>query len=314
MQHIDSFSVFLNRAAKTPLLTHEDEIMLGRQVRAWLDNPDSDETTIRTGRRAKQRLIQANIRLVVHVAKSYQNRGLEIPDVVQEGCLGLHRAAELFDPSKGYRFSTYAYPWIHQAMKRGIEVQANSVRLPNHIHELLTSARKESALFAKANLGKKPTLRQLAERLVEIGRLKPPAYYPKGTDPMEIAMEKLTHAFQISRSLYSLNAILPNMDEQLEVVDALYCSGPRPEDAALTAAQAELVLQGMDILPDDEREVIVEFFGLDGWPPRTMSEIARRHGGDFAEARGRVRRIQSRAIRRLRRWIEAEAVDLVREA
>ena len=314
MQYIDSFSVFLNRAAKTPLLTHEDEIMLGRQVRAWLDNPDFDETIIRTGRRAKQRLIQSNIRLVVHVAKSYQNRGLEIPDVVQEGCLGLHRAAELFDPSKGYRFSTYAYPWIHQAMKRGIEVQANSVRLPNHIHELLTSARKESALFAKANLGKKPTLRQLAERLVEIGRLKPPAYYPKGTDPMDIAMEKLTHAFQISRSLYSLNAILPNMDEQLEVVDALYCSGPRPEDAALTAAQAELVLQGMDILPDDEREVIVEFFGLDGWPPRTMSEIARRQGGDFAEARGRVRRIQSRAIRRLRRWIEAEAVDLVREA
>lgn len=314
MQHIDSFSVFLNRAAKTPLLTHEDEIMLGRQVRAWLDNPDSDEATIRTGRRAKQRLIQSNIRLVVHVAKSYQNRGLEIPDLVQEGCLGLHRAAELFDPSKGYRFSTYAYPWIHQAMKRGIEVQANSVRLPNHIHELLTSARKESALFAKANLGRKPTLRQLAERLVEIGRLKPPAYYPKGTDPMDIAMEKLTHAFQISRSLYSLNAILPNMDEQLEVVDALYCSGPRPEDAALTAAQAELVIQGMDILPDDEREVIVEFFGLDGWPPRTMSEIARRHGGDFAEARGRVRRIQSRAIRRLRRWIEAEAVDLVREA
>lgn len=131
---------------------------------------------------------------------------------------------------------------------------------------------------------------------------------------MDIAVKKLTHAFQISRSLYSLNAILPNMDEQLEVVDALYCSGPRPEDAALTAAQAELVLQGMDILPDDEREVIVEFFGLDGWPPRTMSEIARRHGGDFAEARGRVRRIQSRAIRRLRRWIEAEAVDLVREA
>lgn len=314
MQHIDSFSVFLNRAAKTPLLTHGDEIMLGRQVRAWLDNPDSNETTIRTGRRAKQRLIQANIRLVVHVAKSYQKRGLEIPDLVQEGCLGLHRAAELFDPSKGYRFSTYAYPWIHQAMKRGIEVQANSVRLPNHIHELLTSARKESALFAKANLGKNPTLRQLAERLVEIGRLKPPAYYPKGTDPMEIAMGKLTHAFQISRSLYSLNAILPNMDEQLEVVDALYCSGPRPEDAALTAAQAELVLQGIDILPEDEREVIVEFFGLDGWPPRTMSEIARRHGGDFAEARGRVRRIQGRAIRRLRRWIEAEAVDLVREA
>lgn len=314
MQHIDSFSVFLNRAAQTPLLTHEDEIMLGRQVRAWLDNPDSDETIIRTGRRAKQRLIQSNIRLVVHVAKSYQKRGLEIPDLVQEGCLGLHRAAELFDPSKGYRFSTYAYPWIHQAMKRGIEVQANSVRLPNHIHELLTSARKESALFAKANLGKKPTLRQLAERLVEIGRLKPPAYYPQGTDPMDIAMEKLTHAFQISRSLYSLNAILPNMDEHLEVVDALYCSGPRPEDAALTAAQTELVIQGMDILPDDEREVIVEFFGLDGWPPRTMSEIARRHGGDFAEARGRVRRIQSRAIRRLRRWIAAEAVDLVREA
>ena len=314
MQHIDSFSVFLNRAAKTRLLSHEDEIHLGRQVRAWLDNPEPDDATINQGQRAKKRLIQCNIRLVVHVAKSYQKRGLEIPDLVQEGCLGLHRAAELFDPSKGYRFSTYAYPWIHQAIRRGIEVQANSVRLPNHIHELLTSARKESALFAKANRGKKPTLRQLAERLVEVGRLKPPAYYPKGTDPMELAMDKLTHAFQISRSLYSLNAILPNMDEQLEVVDALYCSGPRPEDAALTAAQAELVIEAMDILPDDEREILVEFFGLDGWPPRTMSEIARRHGGDFAEARGKVRRIQSRAIRRLRRWIDADAIDLIQEA
>lgn len=313
---IDAFGAFLNRAAKTPLLTHEEEIALGRQVRAWLDNPNPDDLTIRKGQRAKQQLIRANIRLVVSIAKRHQNRGIEIPDLVQEGCLGLHRAADLFDPSKGYRFSTYAYPWISQAIVRGIENHGRPVRLPNHIHELLQSARKEVALFSERH-GKNPTLRQLTKRLVEAGRLKPPAYYPSGVDPMALAVQKLAQALSISRDFYSLNAPTIGEDEEMEAMNILRCPKPRPEEVALTAAQADLVREGLAILPPAEREVIIAYFGLDGWPPRGMTEIARAQcaaGGDFHNTRSRVRRLQSSAIRRLRRWVEAEAVDLIQEA
>lgn len=250
--HSDGFSTFLSRAAKTPLLTHDEEITLGRQVRAWLDNPNPDALTIRKGQRAKHRLIQANIRLVVNIAKRHQNRGIEISDMVQEGCLGLHRAAELFDPAKGYRFSTYAYDWIRQAIMRAIETHGRAVRLPNHIHELLTSAHKEVARFAQQN-GQKPNLRQLTERLVTAGRLKLPAYYPDGSDPMDLAAQKLGQVMSISRSMISLNTSSGD-DEEMTLMNVIHCPRPRPEDVILSYAQEDLVRQGLSILTPEERQ------------------------------------------------------------
>lgn len=311
----NDFGIFLNRASKTPLLTGDQEIELGRLIREWLDNPDPSPLVIRRGQKAKSHLIQANIRLVVDVAKRHQNRGVEIPDLVQEGCLGLNRAAELFDPTKGYRFSTYAYNWISQAIVRGIEGTRSPVRLPNHIHALLGQAQKEVAIFSRAHGGKKPTVRQLTEALVAKGRLTKPVYHPKGTDPMDLAADKLCHAVTLSRAFLSLNAPLPGSDEDdLEAIGALRCTKPRPEDVAIVQAQAELVNRAMAILTPEEREIITAYFGLDGWPPRSLVEIAQSQKEDFNEARMRVRRLHNSAIRRIRRWIDGSAIDLLQEA
>ena len=171
----DPISWYLSTIGRIPLLTPAEEIELGNQVQAMmhltedclLSNEQKEFTSrerrlIRIGRRAKERMMKANIRLVVSVAKKYQGKGLELLDLVQEGSLGLERAVEKFDPTRGYKFSTYAFWWIRQSMTRAIACQSRTIRLPVHLSERLTTIRKVSLDLAH-KLGAMPSRAEIAE-------------------------------------------------------------------------------------------------------------------------------------------------------
>jgi len=153
----DPISWYLQNIGRVPLLTPAEEIELGNQVQKMMiltedgqlnekinDFTTQQKRTIKIGRRAKERMMKANLRLVVSVAKKYQGKGLELLDLVQEGSLGLERAVEKFDPTRGYKFSTYAFWWIRQSMTRAIACQSRTIRLPVHLSERLASIRKIS--------------------------------------------------------------------------------------------------------------------------------------------------------------------------
>ena len=173
----DPVSWYLSTIGRIPLLTPAEEIELGNQVQAMQaftedgskDFKVEDLTTqqrrmLRIGRRAKERMMKANLRLVVSVAKKYQGKGLELLDLIQEGSLGLERAVEKFDPTRGYKFSTYAFWWIRQSMTRAIACQSRTIRLPVHLSERLTTIRKVSLDLAH-KLGAMPNRLEIAEEM-----------------------------------------------------------------------------------------------------------------------------------------------------
>jgi len=173
----DPISWYLQNIGRVPLLTPAEEIELGNQVQKMMilteDGQLSEKTkefttqqkrTIKIGRRAKERMMKANLRLVVSVAKKYQGKGLELLDLVQEGSLGLERAVEKFDPTRGYKFSTYAFWWIRQSMTRAIACQSRTIRLPVHLSERLASIRKVSRDLAH-KLGAMPSRIEIAEAM-----------------------------------------------------------------------------------------------------------------------------------------------------
>ena len=173
----DPISWYLSNIGRVPLLTPAEEIELGNQVQKMMTltedgqlNEKTKEFTtqekrsIKIGRRAKERMMKANLRLVVSVAKKYQGKGLELLDLVQEGSLGLERAVEKFDPTRGYKFSTYAFWWIRQSMTRAIACQSRTIRLPVHLSERLASIRKVSRDLAH-KLGAMPSRIEIAEAM-----------------------------------------------------------------------------------------------------------------------------------------------------
>ena len=173
----DPISWYLSSIGRVPLLTPAEEIELGNQVQTMMslteDGQIKEESKefnshqkrlIRIGRRAKERMMKANLRLVVSVAKKYQGKGLELLDLVQEGSLGLERAVEKFDPTRGYKFSTYAFWWIRQSMTRAIACQSRTIRLPVHLSERLATIRKVSLDLAH-KLGAMPSRIEIAEAM-----------------------------------------------------------------------------------------------------------------------------------------------------
>jgi len=187
----DMVRTYLHEIGRVPLLTHEQEIVYGKQVQQmmtlldakekladdltreptreeWLQQIALDEVALdkilREGRRAKQKMIEANLRLVVAIAKKYQKRNLEFLDLIQEGTLGLERGVEKFDPMRGYKFSTYAYWWIRQAITRAIAQQARTIRLPIHITEKLNKIKKVQRELTQ-QLGHSPTPAEIAKAL-----------------------------------------------------------------------------------------------------------------------------------------------------
>lgn len=293
MANINSNSVtsYLKEIGRTPLLKPEEEVKLANQIQAMLplqekENLSAEEQKIvRQGQLAKRKMTQANLRLVVSIAKKYQNRGLSLLDLIQEGSIGLMRAAEKFDPSKGYKFSTYSYWWIRQAMTRAIANYARTIRLPIHITQDLNKIKKVNRQLSQ-KLGRKPTEHEVAEELdIDITKLRSLAESARMTRPR------------------SLNATID--ENQTELGQILPDDSASPSDFVAEKETVSKIQHLLDTLSPKQRDVIILRYGLKDGRTMTYEQI----GNVCGISRERVRQIKNKAMKQLKkRAIKLSAV------
>jgi RNA polymerase sigma factor (sigma-70 family) len=266
-----NLGVYLSEIARIPLLTREEEQALARRVRA------GDEA-------AKQRMIEANLRLVVQIARRYLNRGLPLPDLIEEGNLGLLRAVEKFEPDRGTRFSTYATWWIRQAVTRALANQARTIRLPVHVELLLTRYAREHRRLTQA-LGRTPTTEEMAKALDtserEIAELEEVRQHPVSLD-----------APVGGESAATLGDLIADRSAAPETFTELF------RDRAGLASV-------LDDLAPNERTVLRRRFGLEGDEPETLEAIGQRLG----LSRERIRQLEGGGLRKLRALLKARGID-----
>ena len=286
----DPVSWYLATIGRIPLLTPAEEIELGNQVQAMMQLTEDGSKTfddsalttqqrrlIRIGRRAKERMMMANLRLVVSVAKKYQGKGLELLDLIQEGSLGLERAVEKFDPTRGYKFSTYAFWWIRQSMTRAIACQSRTIRLPVHLSERLTTIRKVSLDLAH-KLGAMPSRVEIAEA-------------------MDIPLDELDSLLRQALTTSSLDAPVNGEEGRSFLGDLIADSSlDEPLDIVEQRIHHEQLGRWLSHLSDQEQHVLRLRFGLEGNERHTLAEIGRL----MEVSRERVRQVELKALRKLR--------------
>ena len=284
----DPISWYLGTIGRVPLLTPAEEIELGNQVQIMmrlLEEPkdggysDQDNKLIRVGRRCKERMMKANLRLVVSVAKKYQGKGLELLDLIQEGSLGLERAVEKFDPTRGYKFSTYAFWWIRQSMTRAIACQSRTIRLPVHLSERLSAIRRVSLDLAH-KLGAMPSRQEISEA-------------------MDMPIEELDSLLRQSLTTSSLDAPVNGDDDRSFLGDLIAdTSHSEPLESVERGIHLEQLGQWLGQLSEQERQVLEMRFGLEGHDRHTLAEIGRL----LDVSRERVRQVELKALRKLRHF------------
>ena len=293
-----SLSAFLGEIGRHQLLTPEQELMMGRKVQAMVaiterchlaggsgpacEYSDKEKGVIRRGERAKNQMITSNLRLVVNLAKRYQGKGLDLLDLIQEGTLGLTRAVEKYDPTRGHRFSTYAYWWIRQGLNRALSTQSRTIRIPVNVNEKLTKLRAAKARLMQRN-GLSPTGEQLAEF-------------------MEIPIAEVEDllACELRSVTVSLQGVVKSKSDPSELVDVLPSEEMPPMERAELDERTQTVWKLLDQanLTPKERTVVMLRFGLDGtneW--RTLAEVARQ----MSCSREYCRQVVQRSLRKLRR-------------
>ena len=259
----DPVRMYLKEIGKVPLLTAEEEIELAKRMEAG----DED---------AKKRLAEANLRLVVSIAKRYVGRGMLCLDLIQEGNLGLIKAVEKFDYNKGFKFSTYATWWIRQAITRAIADQARTIRIPVHMVETINKLVRVSRQLLQ-ELGREPTPEEIAER-------------------MEIPVERVREILKISQEPVSLETPIGE-EEDSHLGDFIQDDNvPVPADAAAFTLLKEQLVEVLGTLTEREQKVLRLRFGLDDGRARTLEEV----GKEFNVTRERIRQIEAKALRKLR--------------
>jgi RNA polymerase sigma factor (sigma-70 family) len=273
---------YLKEIGRTPLLKSEDEIKLANQIQAMLplleqkDLTSEEKKIIHLGQKAKQEMVKANLRLVVSVAKKYQNRGLSMLDLIQEGSIGLMRASEKFDASKGYKFSTYSYWWIRQAMTRAIANHARTIRLPIHITQDLNKVKKTTRQLSQ-KLGRKPSDLEIATELdMDLDKLRALAHSARITKPK------------------SLNATID--ENQTELGQILADDSASPADFVASQEVRTQIQSLLHTLSPKQRDVIALRYGLKDGKTMTYEQI-----GDICGiSRERVRQIKNKAMKLLK--------------
>ncbi|WP_038680474.1 sigma-70 family RNA polymerase sigma factor [Rubrobacter radiotolerans] len=259
----DSIRMYLAEIGRVRLLTHADEIRLAKGI-------------LRGCKRSKDRLVEANLRLVVSIAKKYRNRGVSFLDLIQEGNLGLIRAAEKFDHNKGFKFSTYATWWIRQAITRAIADKGRTIRIPVHMVEKVNKYHRTHRRMTQV-LGREPNDEEIAEEL-------------------EVPVEEILRLQEISQRSISLETPVGD-DDSSHLGDFLEDAGTVTPTEAVSESLLKLHLrEALDELPERERQIIELRFGMKDDRPRTLEEVGR----EFDITRERVRQIQMKTLNLLR--------------
>jgi RNA polymerase primary sigma factor len=267
----DALQLFLKDVGKVDLLTAAQEVELAKRIE-------------RGDHRAKQEMVEANLRLVVSIAKRYRNQGLPFLDLIQEGTIGLVRAAEKFDYRKGFKFSTYATWWIRQAVARALADKARTIRMPVHVVEQLNKiVRSERKL--RAELGREPTAGEIARDL-------------------ELGVEEVEAIRRTAQTPVSLEKPVGD-DEESEfghfITDE---SEPLPDEAAEVTLRKETLAQILGTLSHRERRVLELRYGLNGEHPRTLDEVGRA----FNVTRERIRQIENQSLKKLRALADSDSL------
>jgi len=266
----DSVRLYLREIGKVPLLSSEEELELARRVVAG----DKD---------AKDQMAEANMRLVVSIAKRYVGRGLDLLDLIQEGNTGLLRAVEKFDPDKGFKFSTYATWWIRQAITRAIADQARTIRIPVHMVETINKLLRTQRRLTQ-ELNREPTNEEIAEA-------------------MEIEVDKVEHIMKIKQDISSLDASIRDDEEESVLADFIEDEDTiTPEESATGQLLKEQVKEMLGALTEREQKILRLRFGLEDGRNHTLEEV----GQEFAVTRERIRQIEAKALAKLRRHKDAK--------